>query len=133
VVGGRASVDQQNCYRRLVIGAVDRVEFRLLARWVGNAPHGTVATVMGPTIPTIADLRNTVRRMTDRLTILNGWAWVAAASVIGFEGLEVVLGSMLAVPEFVPIAILALALVAVIRQWWMRRATPGLRTRRWLK
>lgn len=89
--------------------------------------------IQGPTIPTIAQLHNAIRRMTDRLSIFTGWAWVAAVSVIGLEGLEVLLGSLLGAPEFVPLAILTLALVAVIRNRWRRRNVPGLRRRRWIR
>ena len=49
------------------------------------------------------------------------------------EGLELLLGSMLAAPELVPLLILALAVVAVIRDRRRRNSVPGLRNRRWVR
>ncbi|CAN5339519.1 hypothetical protein BH11ACT4_BH11ACT4_24330 [soil metagenome] len=112
---------------------VDILEDSLLERWVTKQPHASSAVVQGPNIPTIAELRNAFRRLIVRLSVLNGWAWVAAASIVGFEGLEVLLVSMVAAPEFVPLLIVALALAAVIRNRWLRRSDTGLRRGKWLR
>lgn len=117
----------------MTVGTVDRAEDRLLERWVERSPHGSAALIQGPDIPTLAQIRNTIRRLTDRLKLLSGWSWVAAASLIGFEGIEVHMVGMLAAPEFVPVVILTLALVALARDYWRRRTTPGLRRRNWLR
>ncbi|MBX3098938.1 MAG: hypothetical protein KF761_05105 [Salinibacterium sp.] len=109
------------------------VEDRLLERWVGGRPHSSAAWVQGPSIPTVAELRAAARSMTDRLSVLTGWGWVAAASLVGFEGLEVLLGSMVAAPEFVPVVIVILAVAALIRNRWRQRAVSGLRNRRWVR
>ena len=106
---------------------------RLLERWVGGRPRGSAAWIQGPNIPTIAELRAAARRLRDRLSALTGWGWVAAASLVGFEGLEVLLGSMVAAPEFVPVVILILAVAALIRNRWRQRIVSGLRNRRWVR
>ena len=116
-----------------MIAALDHTEYWLLESWVGGAAHGAAAVVQGPTIPTIGDVRASIGRATDRLSMFARWTWVAAASLIGFEGLEIVLGSMLAAPEFVPLVILTIALVAVVRSRWRRRAVAGLRNSRWIE
>lgn len=47
-----------------------------------------------------------------RVTIrLDTWIYLAATGLIGFEGLEVLFGTFLMAPEFVPLVLLALALV----------------------
>ncbi len=117
----------------MTVGTVDRVEDRLLERWLERSPHGSAALIQGPEIPTLPQIFGTIRRLTDRLKLLSGWSWVAAASLIGFEGVEVLILGMLAAPEFVPAVILALAIVAVVRDYWRRRTTSGLRRRNWLR
>ena len=57
-----------------------------------------------------------LQRLSRRLTLFGGWTWVAAASLIGFEGLELVFGSLLLAPEFLPLVILALAVVWLLRE-----------------
>jgi hypothetical protein len=60
--------------------------------------------------------RRGIRRLHLRLALFSGWVWVAAASLVGFEVLEILLGTMIAVPEALPIVLLALAAV-----WYFRR------------
>lgn len=117
----------------MTVGTVDRAEDRLLLRWVERFPHGSAALIQGPDIPTLAQIFGAIRSVIDRLTLLSGWSWVAAATLIGFEGIEVLMVGMLAAPEFVPGVILTLAIVAVARDRWRRRAIPGLRRRNWLR
>ncbi|MHA7987139.1 hypothetical protein ACX9R5_15170 [Rathayibacter sp. CAU 1779] len=57
-----------------------------------------------------------VRRARLRLALFSGWVWVAAASLVGFEVLEILLGTFLAAPEALPIVLLVLAAV-----WYFRR------------
>ena len=54
---------------------------------------------------------------------------MAAASLVGFEVLEILLGTMIAVPEALPIVLLALAAVWYFRRG-LRRAWGGLTSRR---
>lgn len=117
----------------MTIATVDRAEDRLLERWVERSPHGSAALIQGPDIPTLAQVFGTIRRLIDRLKLLSGWSWVAAASLIGFEGVEVLMVGMLAAPEFVPVVILTLAIVALVRDRWRRRTIPGLLRRNWLR
>jgi hypothetical protein len=48
--------------------------------------------------------------------LFGGWTWVAAGSLLGFEMLDVVLGSFLLAPELLPLVILALAIVWLFRE-----------------
>ena len=59
-----------------------------------------------------------------RLALFSGWVWVAAGSLIGFEALEILLGGLIAVPEALPIVLLALAVV-----WYFRRGIRRLLAR----
>lgn len=65
--------------------------------------------------------RRQVHRTHLRLALFSGWVWVAAGSLVGFEALELLLGGLLAVPEALPIVLLALALV-----WYFRRGIRRL-------
>lgn len=56
------------------------------------------------------------RRVTERLTLMSGWTWVAAASLVGIEGLELLLGVGVAVPELIPLLVLGLAVCWFLRQ-----------------
>ncbi|NNC13186.1 hypothetical protein HII28_15025 [Planctomonas sp. JC2975] len=62
-----------------------------------------------------------IRRARLRLALFSGWVWVAAASLVGFEVLEILLGALLAAPEVLPLVLLALAAV-----WYFRRALVRL-------
>jgi len=61
-------------------------------------------------------LRRDVNRMRSRLLLFSGWVWVAAGSLVGFEMLEILLGGLIAVPEVLPVVLIALALA-----WYFRR------------
>lgn len=56
------------------------------------------------------------RSLLIHLTLFSGWTWVAAGSLIGFEMLEIVFGAFILAPEFLPLAVLALACVWFIRE-----------------
>lgn len=69
------------------------------------------------------------RRLHTRATLFSGWTWVAAASLIGFEALDIVFGAMILAPELLPLVIVALALTWVFRDK-LQHATARLRARR---
>ncbi|MET0991199.1 MAG: hypothetical protein ABWX66_02305 [Lacisediminihabitans sp.] len=69
-------------------------------------------------------IRRVLRRIGRRLTLFGGWTWVAAASFIGFESFEVLLGMSALAPELLPLAIIALALA-----WHFRERLRTLRRR----
>lgn len=46
---------------------------------------------------------------------IDSWIYLAAAGLVGFEGLEVLFGSFLFAPEFVPLILLLLALIWAVR------------------
>lgn len=58
-------------------------------------------------------IRTAVLRHAVRVEV---WAYVAAGSLIGFEGLELLFGSFLLAPEFLPVALLAIALLWALRR-----------------
>lgn len=120
-------------YICLVIAVVEQAELRLLQHWVHRTPHASGATVQGPSVPTLTEMHGAYRRMVEWLYLLSARSWVAAASLVGFEGLHVLFGSMLAVPEFVPLVIMVLGLAALARERWREARVPGLRRRRWLR
>jgi hypothetical protein len=68
------------------------------------------------------------RRLHTRATLFSGWTWVAAASLIGFETLDIVFGAMILAPELLPLVIVCLALAWLFRER-MRRAMVRLRAR----
>lgn len=71
--------------------------------------------------------RRSIHRLHLRLSLFSGWIWVAAASLIGFEALEILLGAFITAPELLPLALLALAAIWVLRRTLTRRrrrATP---------
>jgi len=68
--------------------------------------------------------RRVLRRFGRRLTLFGGWTWVAAASFVGFESFEVLLGMSALAPELLPLAIIALALA-----WHFREHLRALRRR----
>ncbi len=47
--------------------------------------------------------------------LLGGWTWVAAASLVGFETFDFLFGAFVLAPEFLPLVIIALALI-----WYFR-------------
>ncbi|QDZ16538.1 hypothetical protein [Humibacter ginsenosidimutans] len=74
--------------------------------------------------------RRSIHRLHLRLSLFGGWIWVAAASLIGFEALEILLGAFITAPELLPLALLALAAIWLLRRTLTRRrrrrATPHL-------
>lgn len=56
------------------------------------------------------------RRLHTRATLFSGWTWVAAASLIGFETLDIVFGAFILAPELLPLVLVALALTWVFRE-----------------
>lgn len=68
------------------------------------------------------------RRLHARATLFSGWTWVAAASLIGFETLDIVFGAMILAPELLPLVIVGLALTWLFRER-LRRAIIRLRAR----
>jgi hypothetical protein len=69
-------------------------------------------------------LRRLILRLYSRLLMLSGWTWVAAGSVIGFEAFDILFMSFALAPEFLPLAIIALALY-----WLMRERMLAVRKR----
>jgi len=65
-----------------------------------------------------------VRRLAIRATLVGGWAWLAAGSLIGFEAFEIIFGAVALAPELLPFIILSLALT-----WWLRRHARWIRAR----
>jgi hypothetical protein len=63
-----------------------------------------------------AVFRREVSRTRSRLLLFSGWVWVAAGSLVGFELLEILLGGLIAVPEVLPVVLIALAFA-----WYFRR------------
>jgi len=60
---------------------------------------------------------------------LNTWMILGAAAVVGFEGLEALLGTFLMAPELLPLMLLALAVYWVFRERIVRRLSRV--RRRW--
>lgn len=61
------------------------------------------------------------------------WVYLAAGALLGFEGLEALLGAMLIAPELVPLVLLALAVVWTAKRrgrWILRRIVLARRRRR---
>ena len=61
------------------------------------------------------------------------WIYLAAGALLGFEGLEALLGTMLIAPELVPLVLLALAVVWTAKRrgrWFLRRIALARRRRR---
>jgi hypothetical protein len=75
-------------------------------------------------------MRARVRRIRSRsarlLMVSSGWVWVAAASLVGFEMFEVVVGTFLLAPELLPVVLIGLA-----SAWYFRAALR--RTTRWVR
>ena len=61
-------------------------------------------------------------------TLFSGWTWVAAASLIGFETLDIVFGAFILAPELLPLVIVGLALAWLFRER-LRRARTRVRPR----
>ncbi|OZB83258.1 hypothetical protein [Microbacterium sp. 13-71-7] len=60
------------------------------------------------------------------------WIYLAAGALLGFEGLEALLGAMLIAPELVPLVLLALAVVWTAKRrgrWIVRRIELARRRR----
>jgi len=70
-----------------------------------------------------------LRRFGRWLTLFGGWTWIAAASFIGFESFEVLLGMAVLAPELLPLAIIGLALAWHFRER-LRAVRGRLRIRR---
>lgn len=60
-------------------------------------------------------IRRIGRTWVMRLTLLSGWAWVAAASLVGFEMFDIIFGAFILAPELLPLVIIALACI-----WFFR-------------
>ncbi|HVX06573.1 hypothetical protein [Humibacter sp.] len=80
-----------------------------------------------------AVFRRDVNRTRSRLLLFSGWVWVAAGSLVGFEMLEILVGGLIAVPEVLPVVLIALAFAwyfrrGIRRMWW--RASAWWRRRR---
>ena len=61
------------------------------------------------------------------------WIYLAAGALLGFEGLEALLGAMLIAPELVPPVLLALAVVWTAKRrgrWILRRIALARHRRR---
>ncbi|PRB01953.1 hypothetical protein [Microbacterium sp. MYb64] len=61
------------------------------------------------------------------------WIYLAAGALLGFEGLEALLGAMLIAPELVPLVLLALAVFWTAKRrgrWFLRRIALARRRRR---
>lgn len=68
------------------------------------------------------------RRLYTRATLFSGWAWIAAASLVGFETFDIIFGAFILAPEFLPLVIIALAAAWFFRER-LRRARRRLRGR----
>lgn len=75
---------------------------------------------------TRARLRRRARRIARRLILLGGWTWLAAGSLVGFEVLEMLFGTLALAPEFIPLLVVALAVAWYFRDR-LRRAARRLR------
>ncbi|RDV43469.1 hypothetical protein DOE76_17515 [Leifsonia sp. ku-ls] len=73
-------------------------------------------------------MRLIFRRLHTQATLFSGWTWVAAASLIGFEALDIVFGAFILAPELLPLVIVGLALAWLFRER-LRRARTCLRAR----
>jgi hypothetical protein len=77
-------------------------------------------------------VRARVRRVHSRaarlLVVSSGWVWVAAASLVGFEMFEVIVGTFLLAPELLPVALVGLALAWYFRTT-LRRTAVSIRVR----
>lgn len=56
------------------------------------------------------------RRLTTQLMLFGGWTWVAAISLVGFEAFEILFLSFALAPEFLPLAIIFLAITWFLRE-----------------
>lgn len=56
------------------------------------------------------------RRLTTQLMLFGGWTWVAAISLIGFEVFDLLFLSFALAPEFLPLAIIFLAVAWFLRE-----------------
>jgi hypothetical protein len=72
------------------------------------------------------------RRVVMRATLLGGWVWFAAGSLIGFEAFEIIVGTFALAPELLPVVILGLALTWHLRGQ-LRRVSTRARAYRRLK
>ena len=72
---------------------------------------------------------NAILRSAVRMDV---WIYLAAAALVGFEGLEVLFGALLLAPELVPFVLLTLALIWTMKKHgrWIRRRIALARRRR---
>lgn len=72
---------------------------------------------------------NAILRSAVRMDV---WIYLAAATLVGFEGLEVLFGAMLVAPELLPFVLFALALIWTMKKRgrWIRRRIALARRRR---
>lgn len=64
----------------------------------------------------VARLRRGRWRITRRLVLFSGWIWVGAVSLVGFEMFDIVFGTFLLAPEFLPIVLTFMALAWYFRE-----------------
>ena len=76
--------------------------------------------------------RRFIRRIATRITLLGGWVWFAAVSLIGLETFEIIVGTFALAPELLPLVILGLALAWYFRKR-LRRALRRARAFRRLR
>ncbi|PCN49577.1 hypothetical protein Csp2054_01110 [Curtobacterium sp. 'Ferrero'] len=96
-------------------------------------PHRTAARPFRHARHVRARLRRVRRRLEARLVRFSGWVWVAAVSLVGIEVFEVVFGTFVLAPEFLPVALIVMALAYVFRERLRRvrrRVVVCLRSRR---
>jgi len=62
-----------------------------------------------------ARVRRARHAVSRRLILFSAWVWIAAISLVGVEMLDVVFGTFVLAPEFLPVVLLAFAVV-----WWFR-------------
>ena len=75
--------------------------------------------------------RRVRRGIERRAALFTGWVWVAAISFVGVEMFEVVFGTLLLAPEFLPVVLLGLAAAWYFRESLRTAARRVLgRTRR---
>jgi hypothetical protein len=60
--------------------------------------------------------RRFARGVIVRLTLLGGWTWIAAISLVGFETFDVLFLSFALAPEFLPLVIVGLAVIWFLRE-----------------
>lgn len=60
--------------------------------------------------------RRFILRIATRAALFGGWIWCAAASLVGLETFEIIVGTFALAPELLPLVILGLALAWYFRE-----------------